>query len=52
MLEIIDHGQVREILVARPPVNALNLELVNLLTQSIQSAQSECRAVVLSGPPW
>lgn len=49
MLEIIDHGQVREIQIARPPVNALNLELVTLLTQSIRSAQSECRAVVLSG---
>lgn len=49
MLEIINHGLVRELRMARPPVNALNPELVKLLTQSLLDAQSECDAVVLSG---
>lgn len=49
MLEIINHGKVREIRLAKPPVNALNLELVQMLTQSLREAQSECSAVVLSG---
>ena len=49
MLEIINHGKVREIRLAKPPVNALNLELVNILTQSLREAQTECSAVVLSG---
>ena len=49
MLEIINHGKVREIRLAKPPVNALNLEIVQMLTQSLREAQSECSAVVLSG---
>jgi len=49
MLEIINHGKVREIRLARPPVNALNLELVKLLNQSLREAEAECSAVVLSG---
>jgi enoyl-CoA hydratase/carnithine racemase len=49
MLEIINHDKVREIRLTRPPVNALNLELVKLLTQSLREAETECGAVVLSG---
>jgi len=49
MLEIIDHGAIREVRLARSPVNALNPELVGLLTQSLQDAQAERDAVVLSG---
>jgi enoyl-CoA hydratase/carnithine racemase len=49
MLEIINHGPVREIRLARPPVNALNPELVENLTLSLRDAQAECDAVVLSG---
>ena len=49
MLEIINHGPVREIRLARPPVNALNPELVESLTQSLRDAQTECDALVLSG---
>ena len=49
MLEIINHGKVREIRLARPPVNALNLELVKMLAQSLREAEAECGAVVLSG---
>ena len=49
MLEIINHGSVREIRLARPPVNALNPELVNLLTLSLHEATPDCDAIVLSG---
>ncbi len=49
MLEIINHGKVREICLARLPVNALNLELVKLLTQSLNTATAESSAVVISG---
>ena len=49
MLEFINHGKIREIRLARPPVNALNSELVKLLTRSLREAEAECSAVVLSG---
>lgn len=49
MLEIINHGTIRELRLAKPPVNALNSELVKLLTRSVREAGSECDAVVLSG---
>ncbi len=49
MLEILDHGKIREIRMAKPPVNALNPELVRLLTQSVRDAVTECDALVLSG---
>lgn len=49
MLNIINHGQVRELRLAKPPVNALNTELVKLLTRSVREAQKECGAIVLSG---
>ena len=49
MLNITDHGAVREIQLARPPVNALNPELVTQLTDALKSAEQECRAVILSG---
>lgn len=49
MLKIIKHGDIREIRLARPPVNAINLEFANALTQSIRQAATECRAVVISG---
>ena len=51
MLEIINHGPIREIRLAKSPVNALNPELVNSLTQSLHKAQAESDAVVLSGQP-
>jgi len=51
MLEIINHGPVREVRLARPPVNALNPTLVKSLTQSIRAAQAESDAVILSGQP-
>ncbi len=49
MLEIINHGNVREIRLARPPVNALNPEFVKLLTLSIREATTACGAIVISG---
>lgn len=49
MLNIINHGRVREIRLAKPPVNALNTELVKLLTQSVREAEKQCGAIVLSG---
>lgn len=49
MLKIINHGNVREIRLERPPVNAINLEFAKLLNQSLRNAASECGAVVISG---
>jgi len=49
MLKIINHGNVREIRLARPPVNAINLEFAKLLTESLRDAAAECSAVVISG---
>lgn len=49
MLEIIQHGKVREIRMARPPVNALNPELVSLLTRSLHEAAADSAAIVISG---
>lgn len=49
MLNITDHGSVREIQLDRPPVNALNPELVAALTDALKTAASEAAAVVLSG---
>ncbi len=49
MLEIFNHGKIRELRLARPPVNALNPELVKLLTQSLREAETECGALIISG---
>ena len=48
MLEIHDHGAIREIRLARPPANALNGELVNALAGALQTAGTEAEAVVVS----
>lgn len=50
MLEILDHGNVREIRLSRPPVNALSPELLRSLREAIATAVSaDRRALVLSG---
>lgn len=55
MLEIIDHGAVRELRLARAPVNALNTELIVALDAAIVAAEQEAaasgvlRALVISG---
>lgn len=57
MLEIIQHGSVRELRLARAPVNALNIELITALDAAIEQAESEAaagaalRALVVSGNP-
>lgn len=53
MLDIIEHSQgIRELKLARPPVNALNPELIAALKQAIQRAPDEgAAALVLSGAP-
>jgi len=52
MLEEYQHGEVREIRLARDPANALNQPLVVHLTQRLRAATLEgARAVVLSGKP-
>ena len=51
MLEIIDHGNIRELNLARPPANALNQKLVLELTRSLWEAGESASAVVVSGRP-
>jgi Delta3-Delta2-enoyl-CoA isomerase len=52
MLETIDHGPVRELRLARPPVNALDPGLITALRAAIEGAPgSGTRALVLSGRP-
>jgi len=51
MLERIEHdGGIRELRLARPPVNALNPELVHALREAVESAPREgANALVISG---
>ncbi|HXE77892.1 MAG TPA: enoyl-CoA hydratase/isomerase family protein [Rhodanobacter sp.] len=50
MLNIIEHGPVREINMARPPVNALSLELLQALRGAVESGVHDgVRGIVLSG---
>lgn len=50
MLEIVEHGVIHEIRLARPPVNALDLELLQALVSAVESApRNGARALVLSG---
>ncbi|MEA2699298.1 MAG: hypothetical protein QOI66_3569 [Myxococcales bacterium] len=52
MLETIDHGTVRELRLARPPVNALDPALLSALRAAMAGARAAGReAVVLSGAP-
>lgn len=56
MLEIKDHGPVRELRLARAPVNALNRALLEALAAAIDEAMASHsstppRALVLSGAP-
>lgn len=49
-LEILDHGPIREIRLARPPANALDTALCRSLAAAVAQAQSEGRhGIVLSG---
>ena len=52
MLAVNDHGPVRELRLANPPVNALNFALVQRLQMELAAAVAQgVRALVLSGPP-
>jgi 3,2-trans-enoyl-CoA isomerase len=52
MLDTIAHGSVRELRLARPPANALDLELIRTLHQGLDQAVADgVRAIVLSGSP-
>jgi len=52
MLDIIAHDTIREIRLARPPVNALDPALVPALREAVLAAPDEgVRALVLSGAP-
>jgi len=50
MLDIIQHEAIVEIRLARPPVNALNPELIQRILDAVNTAtNSGARAIVLSG---
>lgn len=49
MLEIINHGRIREVQLNRAPANALNRELIAKLTEQLLLAGTGCDAVVVSG---
>ncbi len=51
MLNITDHGNIRELRLDRPPVNALNGALLHALAEALRSAFEESEAVVIAGRP-
>jgi 3,2-trans-enoyl-CoA isomerase len=52
MIVTTDHVHVRELRLSRPPVNALNRELIVALRDAVARAhQDRCGAIVLSGAP-
>ena len=52
MIDVVDHGAVRELRLARPPVNALDPPLLAALRAALGDARGAGRdAVVLSGAP-
>jgi enoyl-CoA hydratase/carnithine racemase len=52
MITTTDHGPVRELRFARPPVNALSTEFIAILRLAIEQAPLEgSRALVVSGSP-
>ncbi|WP_266168039.1 enoyl-CoA hydratase/isomerase family protein [Dyella subtropica] len=52
MLNLVTHDAITEINLARPPVNALNLELLQAIQGAIsQAVKDGARGIVLSGAP-
>ncbi|MBT8064360.1 MAG: enoyl-CoA hydratase/isomerase family protein [Gammaproteobacteria bacterium] len=51
MLDITDHGEVREIRLDRPPANAINPDLTEALNEALLAAADNSGAVVVSGRP-
>jgi Delta3-Delta2-enoyl-CoA isomerase len=51
MLDVIDHPDgIRELKIARPPVNALNTELLRKLIEAIKAAANQA-AILVTGQP-
>ncbi len=51
MLDVIDHeGGIRELRLARPPVNALNAELLRRIADGVEGAANEA-AILITGQP-
>lgn len=52
MIQTLDHGDVREVRLDRPPANALSPELIAALRAAVEEAPAAgARALVLSGAP-
>ncbi|MGH8308782.1 MAG: enoyl-CoA hydratase/isomerase family protein [Steroidobacteraceae bacterium] len=52
MLETIEHGAIRELRFARPPVNALDPQLLGVLLRALEKGIDErVAALILSGQP-
>jgi enoyl-CoA hydratase/carnithine racemase len=52
MIDVIDHGEIRELRLARPPANALDPGLIAALRAALADAVGSGRgAIVLSGTP-
>lgn len=50
MIEVIEHGSVHEIRMQRPPVNALNPDLLRAIGRTVREAPSKgARGLILSG---
>ncbi|KAF1055439.1 MAG: putative enoyl-CoA hydratase echA17 [Stenotrophomonas maltophilia] len=50
LIEVINHGPIRELRLARPPVNALDTELCRQLIHALEQAMAEdAHGVILSG---
>jgi enoyl-CoA hydratase/carnithine racemase len=50
MIEVVEHGQVHELQMARPPVNALDPGLLQALVREVEAApRNGARGLVLSG---
>ena len=51
MIDIIEHGPVKELRLNRPPVNALDVPFIEALSTAIQVESENAHALVLSGRP-
>jgi enoyl-CoA hydratase/carnithine racemase len=52
MIQTLDHGEVRELRLDRPPANALSPDLIAALRDAVEAAPGQgARALVLSGAP-
>jgi len=50
MIDVIEHGSIRELKMNRPPVNAMDPGLLKEIRDTVRAAADDgCRAIVLSG---